>query len=107
MSVGSCDPGAQGCKSSLWDWLQPELQLRISALARYLLVKEKYELIRLIDFVSRHDLTLRPNRGSKKLFKELQELVNGTCNDEQCLEMLPAKAKHEMVNLQAAFSKQL
>jgi hypothetical protein len=106
MSGGSCDPRALGSKSSLWDLLQPELQHYILAQSRYLLVKKKFELLCLNPWMCRPDLTLRPIRGSRRLFREMYELVNGLCTNEQYLEMLPAKAKHEMVNLQAAFSKQ-
>jgi len=48
MSGGSCDPGALGCKSSLWDLLEPALQHHVIELALGLSkseAKQKYQII--------------------------------------------------------------
>ena len=105
MRTACATPGAQGCKSSLWDLLKPELQHRISALARYLVARDKYELIRLTNFVCRHDLTLRPALAFKYLIIEVHELVKAICTDEQCMGALPTETKKEVVKMKAAFRK--
>lgn len=104
MSGGSCDPGALGCKSSLWDLLEPELQHRVMELAlglRKSEAKQEYHIIHSMDTAHRFtDFELPSNWDG--MCSELQELFRRICADEQCLLGLEACEDGEIPKLQAS-----
>lgn len=87
MSGGSCDPGALGCKSSLWDLLEPELQHHVIELAlglRKSEAKQKYQIIKSMHTAYRFsDFELPSNWDG--MCSELQELFRKIRADEQRL----------------------
>lgn len=104
MSGGSCDPGAPGCKSSLWDLLQPELQHRVIELAlglRKSEAKHQYQIINGMDTAYRFlDFELPSNWNG--MCSELQELFRNICADEQCLLGVGAGEDGEIAELQVS-----
>lgn len=104
MSVGSCDPGAQGCKSSLWDLLEPELQHHVIVLAlgpRKSEAKQKLEIINSMHTAYRFsDFELPSNCNG--MCSELQKLLRKICTDRQCLLATGAGQDGEIAELQVS-----
>lgn len=104
MVGGSCDPAALGCKSSLWDLLEPELQHRVIELAlglRKSEAKQKYQIINAMHTAYRFsDFELPSNWDG--MCRELQELLRKICADEQCLLAPGAGEDAEIAKLQVS-----
>ena len=95
------------CESSLWDLLHTDLQhsIRVSALnLQKSEAREKYQTIRTIDFLSRHE-DVEPTSRWYDLINELQELVQEIRVAEQCLGALGTEENDEMAEMQASLRR--
>lgn len=90
MSVGSCDPGAQGCKSSLWALLQPELQDRVTELALGLIESEaRPNYLIVLSVLATYSFSgFALPSGCRGMCSALQGLLRKICAGERCLLVL-------------------